>query len=221
MIISSWWQLTSCSINYLGALVSDIRVWVLLCPKFSYNLLTTPWCHFPAVLKNRIYTILTFMTPHHKKNCDSLFFFFHLKKHFISSKTMPLKCGCSIAILWSKIDLNFFSFSLFFPYKWTNILKCIQPTGALFWCDWSHFCAGQYDPNWVLVDLLKCLILPTSVATIYPASSVKLQYSYLTLTFFCKAVVCRPCLLRRASVIAHHHTHKMILRAIFSTPKSG
>ena len=31
-----------------------------------------------------------------------------------------------------------------------------------------------------------------------------------------------PCLLRCASVIAHHHTPKMILRsAIFSTPKSG
>ena len=32
----------------------------------------------------------------------------------------------------------------------------------------------------------------------------------------------KPCLLRRASVIAHHHTLKMVFRsAIFSTPKSG
>ena len=32
----------------------------------------------------------------------------------------------------------------------------------------------------------------------------------------------RPCLLRRASTIAHHHTPEMILRrVIFSTPESG
>ena len=33
---------------------------------------------------------------------------------------------------------------------------------------------------------------------------------------------CRPCLLRCASVIAHHHTPILVLKsAIFSTPKSG
>ena len=47
--------------------------------------------------------------------------------------------GCSIEILWSKIDLYFFFiFFVFFPYKWSNILKCIQPASALFWCDGSH-----------------------------------------------------------------------------------
>ena len=30
-----------------------------------------------------------------------------------------------------------------------------------------------------------------------------------------------PCLLRHMSAIAHHHTPKMVLSAIFSTPKSG
>ena len=41
-------------------------------------------------------------------------------------------------ILWSKISLNFFLFSFFFPNKWSNILKCILPTTTLFWCDGSH-----------------------------------------------------------------------------------
>ena len=67
-------------------------------------------------------------------------FCFYLKQHFISSKMIPFMCKFHAALEFygqKQILICFISF-VFSPHKWTNILKCIEPTSALFWCDGSR-----------------------------------------------------------------------------------
>ena len=70
---------------------------------------------------------------------------FYLKEHFISSKRMLLMCKLDAALQFygQKYILLSFYFLCFLPHKCINILKCIQPTSALFWCDGSQISVAQ------------------------------------------------------------------------------
>ena len=70
-------------------------------------------------------------------------------------------------------------------------------------------------------DLLWSSGRPTAILGVRtPGRPLNLHAAHWHLSFHKFDI--RPCLLRRASGIAHHHTPKMVLRSvIFSTPKSG
>ena len=85
-----------------------------------------------------------------------MWYSFYLKEHFINSKMIPLMCKLDAALQFygQKEVLISFYFLCFFPYKWSNILKCILPTTALFWCDGAHICCLVFcdrqspEKNW-------------------------------------------------------------------------
>ena len=71
----------------------------------------------------------------------------YLKEQFVSWKMIPLICKLNEALLFygQKFTSISFYFLCLFPNFWTNILKNIHPTSALFWCDGSHFIPHQYQ----------------------------------------------------------------------------
>ena len=76
--------------------------------------------------------------PSHQNTAPVIFeniVIFHLSErafYQLKDDTAHVQIGCSIAILWSKVDLYFLLFSMFIPHKLTNTLKCIHLTNALF-----------------------------------------------------------------------------------------
>ena len=78
----------------------------------------------------------------YKENCDISFIW----KSMLSAQSWYLSYvnwmqHCSFMVKKNNLIsfFSFFFFVCFFQHKWTDILKYIQPTSALSWCDGSHF----------------------------------------------------------------------------------